>query len=187
MWISWVKTKDTTQVMYIAKIKDGPKRAAKFSQMIFGKSFWNGMMEGKKMGSYKKDFEVAMFFSSQNIDFPFLFEETLWAFIFLSIFSYALSLWGLGDFEDIWGERQPSKIIFKQHGMIWLIHDYEDGGFVDISVVDAYSGVELCTPIFLGESRKQSFWMVNHFWKKSKLKMDTSPNKAQHNQELLCG
>jgi hypothetical protein len=144
--------------------------------MIFGKSFWNGMMEGKKMGSYKKDFEVAMLFSSQNIDFPFLFEETLWAFIFLSIFSYALSLWGLGDFEDIWGERQPSKIIFKQHG-----------GFVDISVVDAYSGVELCTPIFLGEASKQSFWMVNHFWKKSKLKMDTSPNKAQHNQEFLCG
>jgi hypothetical protein len=31
-------------------------------------------MEGKKMGSYKKDFEVAMFFSSQNIDFPLLFE-----------------------------------------------------------------------------------------------------------------
>jgi hypothetical protein len=31
-------------------------------------------MEGKKMGSYKKDFEVVMFFSSQNIDFPLLFE-----------------------------------------------------------------------------------------------------------------
>jgi hypothetical protein len=44
------------------------------------------MMEGKKMGSYKKDFEVAMFFSSQNIDFPFLFEETLGAFLFLSLF-----------------------------------------------------------------------------------------------------
>jgi hypothetical protein len=35
------------------------------------------MMEGKKMGSYKKDFEVVIFFSSQNIDFTFLFEETL--------------------------------------------------------------------------------------------------------------
>jgi hypothetical protein len=32
------------------------------------------------MGSYKKDFEVAMFFSSQNIEFPFLFEETLGSF-----------------------------------------------------------------------------------------------------------
>jgi hypothetical protein len=44
------------------------------------------MMEGKKMGSYKKDFEVAMLFSSQNIDFPYLFEETLGAFLFLSLF-----------------------------------------------------------------------------------------------------
>jgi hypothetical protein len=41
------------------------------------------MMEEKKMGSYKIDFDVAMFFSSQNIDFPFLFEGTLGAFIFL--------------------------------------------------------------------------------------------------------
>ncbi len=49
------------------------------------------MTEGKKMGSYKKDFDVVMFFSSQNIDFPFLFEETLGAFLFLS-FSLSLSL-----------------------------------------------------------------------------------------------
>jgi hypothetical protein len=49
------------------------------------------MMKGKKMGSYKKDFEVAIFFSSQNIDFPFLVEETLRAFLFLS-FSLSLSL-----------------------------------------------------------------------------------------------
>jgi hypothetical protein len=44
------------------------------------------MMEGKKMGSHKKDFEVAMFFSSQNIDFNFLFEETLGAFLFFQYF-----------------------------------------------------------------------------------------------------
>jgi hypothetical protein len=31
---SWVKTKDTTQVMYIAMLNDGPKRAVKFSQMV---------------------------------------------------------------------------------------------------------------------------------------------------------
>jgi hypothetical protein len=35
---------------------------------------------------------------------------------------------------------------------IWLNHDYGDGGVVDISTVDAYSGVELCMPIFLGEA-----------------------------------
>jgi hypothetical protein len=39
MWSSWVKTKDTTQVMYIAKLKDGSKRAAKFSQIILESVF----------------------------------------------------------------------------------------------------------------------------------------------------
>jgi hypothetical protein len=39
MWSSWVKTKDTTQVIYIAKLKDGPKRTAKFSQMILERVF----------------------------------------------------------------------------------------------------------------------------------------------------
>jgi hypothetical protein len=48
------------------------------------------------MGSYKKDFEVAMFFSSQNIDFPFLFEVREFLFFFLlflilfSLFFYML-------------------------------------------------------------------------------------------------
>jgi hypothetical protein len=32
---------------------------------------------------------------------------------------------------------------------IWLNHDHGDGGIVDISVVDAYSRVEVCTLIFL--------------------------------------
>jgi hypothetical protein len=141
-------------------VKGWSKRSCKIFSNEFGKGFWNGMMEGKKIGSYKKDFEVAMFFSSQNIDFPF-FEETLEAFLFLSLFPilfslffYALSLWGLRDFDDIWGERQPSKILFNWHGMIWLIHDYEDEGVVYISAVDAYFQVELYTPIFLGEASK---------------------------------
>jgi hypothetical protein len=30
-------------------------------------------------------------------------------------------------------------------------------------------------------------WMANHFQKLPKLTMDTSLNKAQHKQELLCG
>jgi hypothetical protein len=32
---------------------------------------------------------------------------------------------------------------------IWLNHDNGDEGVVDISAVDAYSGVEICMPIFL--------------------------------------
>jgi hypothetical protein len=57
--------------------------------------------------------------------------------------------------------------------MEWLNHDYEDGGVVDISVVDAYSRMELCMPILLGEARKK-IWMANHF-------------QNQHKQEFLCG
>jgi hypothetical protein len=147
------------------QVKGWSKKSCKIFSNDFGKDFWNGMMEGKKMGSYKKDFEVAMFFSSQNIDFPFLFKETLEAFLFhsfslsffsiLSLFFSMLRLFeDLGIFYDIWGEKQPSKILFKWHEMIWLIHNYEDWGVVDILVVDAYSGVELYTPIFLAEASK---------------------------------
>jgi hypothetical protein len=37
---------------------------------------------------------------------------------------------------------------------IWLNHDYGDGGVMDISVVDTYSRVEVCMPIFLGVASK---------------------------------
>jgi hypothetical protein len=67
-----------------------------------------------------------------------------------------------------------------------LSHDYGNGGVVDIWAVDAYFGMELCTPILLGEASKK-IWMANHFQKILKLTMDTALNKAQHQQELLCG
>jgi hypothetical protein len=69
----------------------------------------------------------------------------------------------------------------------WLNHDYGDGGVVDILVVDAYSGVEVCTLIFLGEVSKKIIWVANHFQKNFKTQMNTSLNKAQHKEELLCG
>ncbi len=37
---------------------------------------------------------------------------------------------------------------------IWLNHDHGDVGVVDILAVDAYSEVEVCTQIFLGEASK---------------------------------
>jgi hypothetical protein len=90
-------------------------------------------MEGEKMDSRKKDLEVEMFFSSQNISFPILFAETLVAFLFSSSFSIlflylfffnASSLWGLGDFDDKRGGKHSSKISFqmKWNGMAkpWL-------------------------------------------------------------------
>jgi hypothetical protein len=37
---------------------------------------------------------------------------------------------------------------------IWLNHDYGDGGIVNISTVDAHSKVEVCTPMVLGGASK---------------------------------
>jgi hypothetical protein len=56
MWSSWVKENGTTQVIYIAKLNDGPKRVKKTFSMIF---------------------EIEVFFSSQNIDFPFYLKRLL--------------------------------------------------------------------------------------------------------------
>jgi hypothetical protein len=68
------------------------------------------MMERKKMGLYKKDFEVVLSNSSQNIDFPFLFEETLGVFLFLSCpFSFFFSLF--------------SSILFLSFSMLHLFKD----------------------------------------------------------------
>jgi hypothetical protein len=39
MWSSWVKEKGTTQVMCIAKLKDGPKTVKKAFSMILEKVF----------------------------------------------------------------------------------------------------------------------------------------------------
>jgi hypothetical protein len=39
MWSSWVNEKGTTQVMYVAKIKDGPKKVKKTSSMILERVF----------------------------------------------------------------------------------------------------------------------------------------------------
>jgi hypothetical protein len=58
----------------------------------------------------------------------------------------------LGDFDDKQGGKHSSKIYFQ---MKWLIHDYGNGGVVNISVVDAYCRMELCMPILLGEASKK--------------------------------
>jgi hypothetical protein len=39
MWSSWVKEKSTTQVIYIVKLKDGPKRVKKIFSMILERVF----------------------------------------------------------------------------------------------------------------------------------------------------
>jgi hypothetical protein len=70
MWSSWVKRKGTTQVMYIAKLKDGPKIVKKTFSMILEKKWYDG--GGENGISLKRIFEVEVFFFSQNIDFPFI-------------------------------------------------------------------------------------------------------------------
>jgi hypothetical protein len=36
--------------------------------------------------------------------------------------------------------------------LTWVNHDYGDGGVVDILAVDAYSGVDVCMPLFMGDA-----------------------------------
>jgi hypothetical protein len=39
MWSSWVRRKGTTQVMYVAKLKDGPKTVKKILSMLLERVF----------------------------------------------------------------------------------------------------------------------------------------------------
>jgi hypothetical protein len=64
MWSSWVKRKDTTQVKYIAKLKDGPKRVKKTFSMILERVFKWYDGEGENGITSKRIFEVEVFFSS---------------------------------------------------------------------------------------------------------------------------
>jgi hypothetical protein len=147
--------------------------------------FWKWFLKWNDGGgengiTSKRIFEVEVFFSSRNVDFPFFWRDSLsFSFSFsLSLFYICSVSWGLGGFDDIWGEKHFFKNFFSNdltwNGMvmtmditavdayfgmelctpIWLNHDYENGEVVDISAVDAYSGVEVCTPIFLGEASK---------------------------------
>jgi hypothetical protein len=54
-------------------------------------------------------------FSSQNIDFPFYLRRLLEFFSFFFFFSFFLCSmsWGLGGFDDIWGENHFFKNLFS--------------------------------------------------------------------------
>jgi hypothetical protein len=55
MWSSWVRRNGITQVMYITKLKDDPKRVTKIFSMIL-----------------KMIFGVEASFFSQNVNIPFI-------------------------------------------------------------------------------------------------------------------
>jgi hypothetical protein len=101
------------------------KELRKLSQW-FWKRFLKWYDGGGENGiTSKRIFEIEVSFSSQNVNFP-LFEETLGAF-FCSV------SWGLGGFDDTWGQNHFFKNFFSN-------------GF-NILAVDAYFRVELCMPI----------------------------------------
>jgi hypothetical protein len=170
--------------MYNAKLKDGPNRVKKTFSMILERVFEMVWWRGRNWNHIKKDFWSWSFFLLSKYWLPLLFEETLGAFLFPSFFSCSVS-WGLGGFNDILGENHFLKNNFSNGFNIlavddipeWLNHDCGDGRVVDILAVNAYSKVEVCTLIFLGEAR-DFFWVANHFQKNFKTQIDTSLNKA---------
>jgi hypothetical protein len=91
MGSSWVKRKGTTQVVYIAKIKDGVKREKKTFSMILERVLKWDVGGGENGITCKRIFEVEVFFSSQNIDFLFYLKRLLDLFFSFSFF-YMLHL-----------------------------------------------------------------------------------------------
>jgi hypothetical protein len=69
--------------MYIAKVKDCPKRVCKGFLKWYDGGEENGITS-------KRIFEVEVFFSSQNIDFPFYWKRLLELFFMLRL----LKTWG---------------------------------------------------------------------------------------------
>jgi hypothetical protein len=172
MWSSWVKEKGTTQVICIAKLKDGPKSVRKLSQW-----FWKGFLKwydrGEKMESHRKQFLKLKCFSPLKILTSPLFEETLGAFLFLFSFFFSLFCsvsWGLGVLMIFEEKITSSKTSFQMtwHGMAWLW----------LWIYWRW--------MHIPEWRyaRQNFWvrLANHFRKNFKTQMDTSHNKAQHNK-----
>jgi hypothetical protein len=88
MWSSWVRRNGTTQVMYVTKLKNGPKRAKKIFSMILEKvlKWYDG---GEKMRSHRKGIlSLKCLYPLKMLTSP-LFEETFGAFP--SLFSNSVS------------------------------------------------------------------------------------------------
>jgi hypothetical protein len=118
------------------------------------------MMEGEKMDSRKKILKLRYFSHLKILTSAFYLQRHLELFFFLPLFQcFSLSLLMLCLFEDLGilminEEKTLFKNLFSNE-MEWLSHGYGNGGFVDISAVDAYFGMELCTPILFGEASKK--------------------------------
>ncbi len=118
MWSSWVKRKGTTQVMYIAKLKDGPKRVKKTFSMILERVFEMVWWRGRKWNHIKKDFWSWSVFLLSKYWLSLLFEETLGAFLFPSFF-HAPSLEDLGVLMIFEEKITSSKTSFWMASIYW--------------------------------------------------------------------
>jgi hypothetical protein len=126
VWGSWVRRKGTTQVMYNAKLKDGPKKSYKNLLNDLEKIFKRVWWRGRKWNHIKRIFKVEVFFSSQNIDFPFYLKRLLELFSLffntfyspLSLFLYASSLEDLGILIILEEKNHFFKNFFSNE-MVW--------------------------------------------------------------------
>jgi hypothetical protein len=114
-------------------------------------------------------------------------------FCLCSFFSFfcALSLywgWTRGFLKCLRSKQFSSQLSFKWGGSGYT-NIYEIGGVAEnLSTVDAYPRMDLCTPIiFFGMRLAAKFREGKSFWKIQKLNENTSLNKAQREQVLLRG
>jgi hypothetical protein len=100
---------------------------------------------GRKWNHIKMIFEVEVFFSSQNIGFPFYLRRLMKLFFFFLFlfffFFYAPSLEDLRVLMIFKEKITSSKTFFKWHDMECMIMT------MDILAVDTYFRMELCMPI----------------------------------------
>jgi hypothetical protein len=120
MWSSWLKGNGTTHVMYIGKLKDGPKRVKKTFSIILERVFEKVWWRGRKWNYIEKDFwSWSIFLLSKYYLSLYLKRLLELFFLFLSFFSVS---WRLGVLMKIFEEKiTSSKLVFK-----WL--QYIGGG-----------------------------------------------------------
>jgi hypothetical protein len=151
--------------MHIAKLKDSPKRAMKLSQTILERILKMVWWRGRKWTHVKRFWSWNVFLLPKYWLPLFIWRDS-WSFSFFFFFQYFLSLLFsiLCLFEDLGilkinEEKNTLQIfILRWNGMVWLSHDYWNGGVVNISGVDTYFRMELCTVILLCEARKKIGW-----------------------------
>jgi hypothetical protein len=127
---SWVKRNSTTQVMYIAKLKNDPKRVKKTFLMVLEMVFKMVWWRGRK--SHKKDFWSWNVFLLSEYWLPLYLKRLLdlFFFFFLVLFLFfsmprLLRTWGVWMiFEQ--KDHFFKKFLFKWLDMEWHGHDCGD-------------------------------------------------------------